>query len=134
MKTKFFYPTKRNVFIAVVFGQLLPLIFLGINNNYGDILGWIQFELVVLGCLSLWQIKPIRELDEREKEITLKWKSRTLDYGASLILIPIIALSVKPSIEGWTLYNITAVPVFIIFIVCSMMAKKEFGYYFFEEE
>lgn len=133
MKSKFLYPTKRNVLIGFVLGQLLPIIFLGINGKYGDLLGWFQFEIVVIGCLSLWQLKPLEELDEREKEVTLKWKSRTLDYGSSLILIPIIALSIKPEIEGWSLFNMTAVPVFLVFIFCSLMAKREFGYYFIDE-
>ncbi len=133
MKSKFLYPTKRNVVVGFIFGQLLPIIFLGISNKYGDILGWIQFELVIIGCLSLWQLKPIDELDEREKEVTIKWKSRTLDYGATLILIPIIALSFKPGIDGWSLFNMTAIPVFLVFIFCSIMPKKEFGYYFVEK-
>lgn len=130
MKNKFFYPTKKNVLIGFILGQLFPIIFLGINDKYGAFLEWIQFELVIIGCLSLWQLKPIEDLDNKEKEVILKWKSRTLDLGSSLILIPMIALSLKPEIEGWSLFNMTAIPMFLVFIFCSLMAKKEFGYFF----
>lgn len=133
MKSKFLYPTKRNVLFGFVLGQLLPIIFLGLNGKYGYVSYWFLYELVIIGCLSLWQLKPIEELDEREKDVTLKWKSRTLDYGASLILIPIITLSVKPEIEGWSLFNLTAIPVFLVFTFCSLMIKREIGYYFIDE-
>ena len=130
MKNKFIYPTRKNVAIGFVICQLLPLIVLGINSKFGDLISWLQFELVIIGCLSLWQLKPINELDEREKEVTLRWKSRTLDYSASLIIIPLMVISFKPEIAAWTLFNITAIPIFIVFVFCSLMAKRDFGYYF----
>jgi len=64
----------------------------------------------------------------------LKLKRRILDYGSSVILLPIIILSFKPEIPRWDLFNITAVPVFVVFIICTMMTKKELGYYFYKEK
>ncbi len=130
MNSVFFYPTKKNVFIGFCISQLLPLLVLWSVNSTGDIVGWLQFELIIIGCLCMWQLKPMKEFDERERDITLKWKSRMLDFGSSLILIPIVLLSINPGIEGWTLYSLSAIPVFVLFIFCSLMAKKEFGYFF----
>jgi len=132
MKDVYFYPTKRNTLIGFLVAQLLPLIFLGLGNKYTDVVGWLQFELVIMGCISLWQVKPVSQLDEREKNITLKWKSCILDYGSSLILIPIVVLCLRPEISGWNLFNLSAVPVFIVFVACSMLTKRELGYYFYE--
>ena len=49
-----------------------------------------------------------------------------------LILVVLTVLSFNPEIDGWTLYQALAVPVFLVFILCSLMAKKEIGYFYIE--
>ena len=132
MKSKFFYPTKKNVMIGFFLSQLLPIIVLGSVGKFVDLTGWLYFELIIIGNLILWRSKPDDEYDEREIGIVNKWKSRMLDYGSSVILIPLVILSVKPEIQGWDLFTWSAVPVYIVFVSFSLLTKKELGYFFYE--
>lgn len=132
MKSKFFYPTKKNVMIGFILSQLLPIIVLGSVGKFVDLTGWLYFELIIIGNLILWRSKPDDEYDEREIGIVNKWKSRMLDYGSSVILIPLVILSVMPEIPGWDLFTWSAVPVYIVFVSFSLLTKKELGYFFYE--
>ena len=131
MKSKFFYPTK-NMLIGFIISQALPVIVMIAINRMFDLFTWIKFEVVIISCLCLWQVKPNDELDEREVKITLKWKSRILDFGSILIIIPILILSFRPEVSGWDLYILSATPLFFVFVICTMMSKKELGYFFHE--
>jgi hypothetical protein len=132
MKSKFIYPTKRNVFIGFLVGQALPILTLGYAKNYGSIKLWIAFELVILSGLCLWQIKPISEFDEREKDIVFKWKGYLVNYGLNVLIIPLVAVCVRPEIQAWSLYLLAAVPAYIVYVFCAMMSKKELGYFFYK--
>ncbi|MCP4912775.1 MAG: hypothetical protein GY909_06625 [Oligoflexia bacterium] len=133
IKSKFLYPTKRNVLIGFILSQLLPLIVLSTVGKLGQWTNWIYFELIIIGNLILWRTKPDDEFDEREIGIVNKWKSRMLDYSSTFILLPIIVLSFKPEIPGWDLFSWSAVPVYIVFVLFSLLAKKELGYFFYEK-
>ncbi|MBH48336.1 MAG: hypothetical protein CME71_09235 [Halobacteriovorax sp.] len=131
MLFKFIHPTPKSMIIAFFIAQLFPLLVLGLNQKLGYFIGWLQFELVILGALCLWEVKPTTELDERETEIMLRWKGRMLEVVSSLVIIPIIILSFKPEISGWTLFILTGVPMYVAFIVCTLLLKKELGYFFY---
>lgn len=120
--------------ISFIVSQLFPISVLGFIGKLSYPLLWISFELVIIGALLIWEIKPIHELDERELTITLKWKSRMIDYGSSVFLIPLVTVCLKPEIEAWFLYCIAAIPAYIAFVFCSVMAKIELGYFFIEEK
>lgn len=134
MKSNFIYPTKKNVLIGFLTFQLFPILVLAYTDGLSNLKLWFGFELVIIGALILWRLKPNTELDEREKNIDLKWKGRLIDYGANVFFIPIIALALKPEIEAWTLYLITSIPAYMIYVLCSLLAKKEIGYYFYRKE
>ena len=100
MKSKFFYPTKKNVMIGFILSQLLPIIVLGSVGKFVDLTGWLYFELIIIGNLILWRSKPDDEYDEREIGIVNKWKSRMLDYGSSVILIPKALFLICNNVRG----------------------------------
>lgn len=135
MKKNFIYPTKKNMIRAFIIAQLFPIIVMAYAGNVWDRpLLWLGFESVILGMIALWELKPREEFDEREKDILLKWKDRSLTYVSYTVLIPIITLSVNPAIEGWTLYGITSVPAFHVLVFCALMYKREMGMFFIEAE
>lgn len=132
MKSKFLYPTRRNSLVGLLLAQLFPIIVLGASSKYNRLSLWVAFELVILGAIIMWRLKPDTELDEREKEITLKWKSRLLDYGSSIVLLPLTVLSFQPEISGWNLMILTGIPAYLVYVLFSLMAKKEIGYFFYQ--
>lgn len=132
MKNRYIYPTKKNMLRLFFVSQLLPCSVQFGAQRLFNLTEWLQFELVLLGCLSLWQLKPFNEMDEREKSVTYKWKSRMLDYTSTMILIPIICLSLNPGIEGWNVFIITALPIFSCYVLLTIFYKNEFGYFFTE--
>jgi hypothetical protein len=69
------------------------------------------------------QKKTDTELDERKKEITLKWKSRLLDYESSIVLLPLTLLSFQPEISGWGLMILTGI-LLILFIILFINGKE----------
>tara|TARA_R110000868_G_scaffold117600_12_gene312406 strand:+ start:24359 stop:24775 length:417 start_codon:yes stop_codon:yes gene_type:complete len=134
MLFKFIHPTPKNMSIAFIVAQLFPLLVLGLNQKLGHVSGWVQFELVIIGALCLWEVKPTTDLDEREIEIQLRWKGRMLEAVSSLVIIPIVILSFKPEISGWTLFIITGVPMYTAFVICTLLLKKELGYFFYSKD
>lgn len=134
MLLKFIHPTKKNVLIGFVLCQLFPILVLGLNQKIDRLDAWVQFELVILGALCLWEVKPVSQLDERELTVLLKWKGRMLEIISSMALIPIIVLSLKPETTGWNLFIISSIPVYTAFVVCTLLLKRELGYFFFHED
>ena len=79
MRSKFIYPTKRNVLLGFIAAQIFPVLVLGYAESLTYLKLWLVFEFAILGALCLWQVKPISEFDEREKSIVLKWKGYLID-------------------------------------------------------
>jgi hypothetical protein len=98
----------------------------------GQIAVWLIFEIIIIGLVFIWELKPIEEFDEREKSIILKWKGRIVDHGLAIFIIPLITVCITPQIEAWTLYCIAALPAYIVFITYTILMKRELGYYFSE--
>jgi hypothetical protein len=65
--------------------QFFPFLTLSTTGKLSSLTSWISFELVIISFLIMWRIKPDSELDERERDITLKWKGRMLDWGGVLL-------------------------------------------------
>jgi hypothetical protein len=131
MKNFFIYPTQRNSLVLFVLFQFLPIltfIFTGAEANF---LNWLKFELVILGTLAIWRIKPIDEMSEKERFIELKWKNRMLEFSLPMVLIPITWLSVAPEASGWEVINSFTIPVFTVLVIFSLLMKKEMGGLFY---
>jgi hypothetical protein len=127
---KFFYPTKKNVLIGFLFAQAFPIILLAYVGKLSNVFGWLAIEAVIVASLCMWRLKPDSELDERELLITLKWKSRMLDFTSALFILPIAVMSFYPEILSWYVSMIIGFPVFFILVLFSLLAKREIGYFF----
>lgn len=134
MKSKFIYPTLKNTIFVFLAAQTFPFAILGYTQNYTSLKLWLAFELIILGMLCLWEVKPLEELDERERNITLKWKANLVDYSLVILLIPLITICLRPDIEAWTLYSISVIPLYILYVFSALMVKKDFGYFFIKDK
>ena len=130
MKNIFIYPTRKNIFYMFIFWQFLPVL---IHLGAGGI-NWLTLvcsELVILGILCQWRLKPTRDMDEREIAIELKWKNRMFDLSYTMILIPMAILAVRPETQGWNVINSFVVPSFMVNTVLSLGLKRELGGFFY---
>lgn len=128
---KFIYPTKRNMFLGLLTAQLYLLglfFFAKVNFTLENIL---VIEIVFIGCLSLWRPMPFNEMDERQKHVTYKWKSIMLEATMVSILVPLLAVILKPEIYGWTLFRLMSIPIFVCLIVPTLLYKRELGFFFY---
>ena len=133
MNSKFIYLTKKRAIILFTLFQVVPFfIITGYKSLLNKTLLWLGFEIVILGVIFLWQLKPIEEFDEREKSIVLKWKGRIIDHGLTVLMIPLITVCIKPDIQAWSLYIVAAVPGYIVFTIYHILMKRELGYFFSE--
>jgi hypothetical protein len=134
MNSNFIYLTKKRALFLFLCFQLIPYFLIESKDLLITIALWVGFEIVILGMLFLWELKPIEEFDEREKAIILKWKGRIIDHGLTVFFIPLVVVCIKPEIEAWGLYCIAALPAYIVFTTYHILMKRELGYYFFEFE
>ncbi len=133
MTSKFIYLTKKRAISIFLLLQLFPILIIADHISFFKKIGlWLGFEVVIIGLIFLWQLKPVKEFDEREKSIVLKWKGRIIDHGLSVFMIPLITICMYPDTEAWTLYYITAIPAYIVFTIYHILMKRELGYFFYE--
>lgn len=133
MKSQFIYLTKKRALILFIILQVLPLY--QITSQSAPLLKiamFLGYELVIVGLIAIWQLKPIEQFDEREKSVILKWKGRIIDHGSVTLLIPLSILSLYPEMQAWTLYSLAAIPMFIVYVCYHLLMKKELGQYFAE--
>ncbi len=133
MNSKFIYLTKKRATSLFLVLQIFPFLMVASHISTLKKIGlWIGFEIVIIGLIFLWQLKPIKEFDEREKSIVLKWKGRIIDHGLGVFIIPLVTVCIYPEIEAWTLYCIAAGPAYIVLIIYHILMKKELGLFFCE--
>ncbi len=132
MSKGFIYPTIKNMSLVFIFLQIVPIFvvfFLKTPTTF-----WLTWEIIALSFLIQMPIKPISEMDERELYLTLKWKSRILDFIAPCTFIPILLLSFDPGVNGWKVFTVTAIPAYLIIIVSTILYKRDFGTFFVKEK
>ena len=133
MKNPFIYPSKKNIVILFILFQSFPYLSLRNIGKLSSLSTWFYFEVVIIACLFLWELKPEKEFDERELAVRYKWKSHMLDYGSSMIIIPISLWALNPAIEGLGLLMSYIIPNFLILLYCTYRLKKETGYFLVEK-
>ena len=133
MKSKFLYLTKKRAIALFFVSQIFPFLMISNIESLLKKVGlWLGFEIIIIGLIFLWQLKPIKDFDEREKSIVLKWKGRIIDHGLGVFIIPLVTVCLYHEIKAWTLYCIAAAPAYLVFIIYHILMKKELGYFFYE--
>lgn len=139
IKNRFLFPTKK-VFLGSFFLlQLIPaqvifvMIYLAnIDLDFSQIFKiCTSFQPIIISVLIMWELKPQKELDERELNITLKWKSRILDCSQYLTFVQIVCFLAFLDIDKMYLMLIFIVPQFILLVGGTALMKKEIGYFYF---
>jgi hypothetical protein len=133
MKSFFIYPTRKNMIIVFILAQIFPILVMATSPRPASLGLLLLCEILPIIAVLGWRLKPSTEFDEREKDISLKWKGRTLDWGSAMIIIPLIVLALYPEIEAWYIFIIGASPLAFITITCAVMEKLEMGSFFYEE-
>lgn len=128
MKLNFIYPTLKNSLTLFIGFQTIPLFFFFQKNM--TFLSWLLLEIIGLGILLLWPLKPIAEMDEREIAVELKWKSRMFESMAVCVFIPVFILLMKPETKGWLILNSLTFPAFALLVILSVLKRKELGSFF----
>lgn len=136
-KDKFLYPTKKNLLMGFLMFQFVPLQLILIESflvggSVSLVRGikiWLYMQPVLISSLLIWRLKPEAEFDEREKEINLKWNNKALDYIQIALSLGVIAFVLFPEITKINLMLLFMVPHFVIFVACSVMMKREIGYF-----
>jgi hypothetical protein len=134
MNSNFIYLTKKKAILLFLAFQLIPFFLIKPDGLLKTFSLWLGFEIIILGMIFIWQLKPMSEFDEREKSILLKWKGRIIDHGLSVFMIPLFTVCLMPEIEAWTLYCVAALPAYLVFTLYHILMKRELGYYFSESK
>lgn len=131
MKDQFIYPTKKNMFLVFICIQLVPITHHFYYSGVNSLNIFLASQLIYIIAATLWKSKPDKEMDERELNVELKWKGKILDYTSSCLVIPICFLAFDPSISGWHIVMLSAVPSCFFLCLFTILMKRELGNLFY---